>query len=195
MWDYHLAIGFLAALVGLGGYYFYYRDMFRGTTTPHSFSWLGFGFLNAITFFAQVAKGGGAGTWVTGVSTLATLGIAAFALRRGEKDITGFDWFCFIGAALGIVAWQLTKDPLSAVIIVTVTDNVAFAPTYRKGFVKPYSETLANYVASVIKYSLGLIALEAFNWTTALYPASLILSNVFFVALLMYRRERVRKSV
>ncbi|MCE9541836.1 hypothetical protein K8R03_04770 [Candidatus Kaiserbacteria bacterium] len=193
LYDYHVIVGLLAAAVGLVGYAYYYRDIFRGTTTPHPFSWLSFGFLNAITFFAQVVEGGGAGTWVTGVSTVATMGIAILALQRGKKHITGFDWFCFAGALVGIALWQMTRDPLWAVIVVTVTDTIAFAPTYRKGYLLPYSETLANYVASAAKYVLGLIALEAFNWTTALYPASLVLSNLAFIAVLYMRRKRLQR--
>src|SRR3989344_6269281 len=98
MYDYHIVLGIIAAAVGLLGYFYYYRDIFRGKTTPHLFSWLSFGLLNAITFFAQVVKGGGPGAWVTGVSTITTFGIAFLAIRYGEKHITRFDWICFGGA-------------------------------------------------------------------------------------------------
>ena len=52
---------------------------------------------------------------------------------------------------------------------------------------------MTNYVASALKYVLGLAALGSLNWTTALYPASLVVSNIGFVALLWIRRRQLRK--
>lgn len=177
-------------IVGFIGYAPYLRDMFRGTTKPHFFSWFLWGILETMGFAAQLAKGGGAGAWVTGFSALVIYVIAAKAFFIKDKNITRSDWLCFAGAIAGIIAWQVTKDPTLSVIIITVTDALAFLPTYRKGFARPYEETLFEYVASSIKQTLGVLALSTYNIGTALYPASLIATNGIFALMVWLRRMK-----
>ena len=191
MHDYKTILGIIAVVVGLVGYVPYYRDVFRGTTKPYVFSWVGFGLLLSITFFAQVVTGAGAGAWVNGVSAIGVLGIAALSFSKGEKDITHFDWICFVGGLIGIVLWRLTSNPLTAVIIVTIVDAVVFLPTYRKAYLKPNEETASLFVLSTVKYLISLFALASFTLTTALFPISLVISNAGFVILLLIRRKQL----
>ena len=190
-YDNHAVLGFVAVVIGVIGYIPYCRDILRGTTKPHPFSWLGFGILNGITFIAQVVSGGGPGTWVTAITTIATFGIAILAFIHGGKGITIFDWICFAGALVAIIFWKLTSNPLWAVVIVTTADLLAFAPTFRKGFLRPYEETISLYAMSTLKYAISLVALTVCNVTTALFPAAMVISNVGFVVLLLLRRQYI----
>ena len=192
--DHKTILGIVAALIGVVGYIPYYRDILRGTTKPHPFSWIGFALLLGITFFAQVTTNAGPGAWVTGISSLATFGIAILALVKGERDIKAFDWFCFAGGLLGIVLWRATSDPLLAVVIVTVVDAIVFAPTYRKAYLRPQEETESLFVLSVIKYLISVFALGTLNLTTALFPISLVLTNGALVILLSLRRRQLKKA-
>ena len=194
IYDIKTILGIAAAVVGFVGYIPYYRDIFRGTTKPHPFSWVGFALLLGITFVAQIVTGAGPGAWVTGISALGVAGIAVLSLSKGHRDITTFDWACFGGAILGIVLWRLTSNPLTAVVIVTVTDLLAFAPTYRKAYLRPHEETASLFVLSTAKYLISLFALTTFNLTTALFPVSLVLSNVLFVVLIFTRRRILTKG-
>lgn len=188
--DIKTIIGVIAVIVGFIGYAPYLRDTFRGTTKPHFFSWFLWGVMEGTIFFAQVQKDAGPGAWVMGFSALIIFVIAAKAFFSKDKNITSFDWWCFFGAILGIVVWQLTKDPIGAVIIITITDAVAFLPTYRKEFEIPNGETLAEYVASSIKHTLGILALTSYSIVTTLYPVSLVLTNGLFVIMVLLRRKK-----
>ena len=191
IYDYQTILGVMAVVVGIIGYVPYYRDVLRGATKPHPFSWIGFALLLGITFFAQVATGAGPGAWVNGISALGVLGIAILALAKGERDITAFDWICFGGALLGIVLWRVTDSPLAAVVIVTVTDMIAFAPTYRKAYAKPNEETASLFVLASVKYLISLFALTSLSLTTLLFPVSLIISNSALVWMLWFRRRQL----
>lgn len=190
MTDYKIALGIVAAILGFVGYAPYFRDISLGRTRPHVFSWFVWGLLTGIAFFAQIAKGGGAGAWVTGFSAVICMCIAGLALFYGEKDITKSDWLSLGGALLGIVFWQATRNPLLAVIFVTVADSIAFIPTFRKAYHKPGEETVNTFVWGSLKFVVGLAALESFNLTTALYPTSLVLANGSFVTMLIMRRRK-----
>lgn len=189
--DYHTVLGIAAIIIGLVGEALYIKDLFKGTIKPHPFSWLGWGLLDVIIFFAQVVKGGGAGSWVFGVAAVVNIGIAVFSFSRGEKRITWSDWVCFIGALTGIVLWALTDEPFSAVLVASVVNFLAFIPTYRKAYLRPTEESLNIFIFDIIKFLLSIIALEALNPTTVLFPAASAISNVLFVGMVLLRRRKL----
>ncbi|MFA7310146.1 MAG: hypothetical protein WC050_04555 [Candidatus Paceibacterota bacterium] len=189
--DYHVILGALAVLVGLMRYALYYRDIFRGKTKPHPFSWFVWGVMNVIVFVAQVTSGAGEGVWATGLVAFACLSISFIALFKGEKQITRLDWACFIAAILGVILWQITKQPLLAVIIVTITDAVAYIPTYRKSFMRPHEETASSYLLAALRSVLSIGALESFALVNWLFPASLVLTDGGFALMLWIRRRQM----
>ena len=89
--------------------------------------------------------------------------------------------------------WKLTNSPLLAVITITIIDALAFYPTFRKGYYKPNEETIITFVVSLLKFVIGLFALEAFNLTTAFFPIALIILNGLFVGMILIRRRSIMK--
>lgn len=188
--DYKTLLGITATILGFIGYFPYVRDTLRGTTRPHTFSWFVWGTMEAIAFFAQMAKGAGAGAWATGASAIIAFFIAGVAFTHKNKQIRPFDWITLSGAIIGIVLWRIAHNPLLAIISVTIADALGFIPTFRKAYHKPHEETVMEYVFSVIKWIVSLPALGAFNVTTMLYPLSLIFTNGVFVTMALIRRKR-----
>lgn len=188
--DYKIILGIIAAAVGFIGYIPYFRDIFKGKTKPHVFSWFVWCLLTGIAFFAQIAEGAGPGAWVTGFAAITCLVVAVLAIFRGEKKITLSDWLSFIGALLGLLLWRLTDNPMLAVILITITDALAFVPTIRKAYYKPYEETIAAWLSYSLKFFIGLMALESYNVTTMLYPSALAVMNGSFALMLYVRRKK-----
>ena|SRR3989344_5291221 len=183
-------VGGIAVALGLFGYVFYVRGISQGKVKPHAFSWFVWGLLTAIAFFAQITEGGGAGAWVTGVTALCSFCFALVGLGASSRVlIAKSDWIFFIGALLTIPIWYFSGNPLWSVIIITIIDAVAFAPTFRKAFLNPETENGWTYTLSGLKFVVALFALESFTWTTALYPASLVIANLIFVAMLVWRKQ------
>ena len=190
-YDYHVVLGIVAVITGLVGEALYIRDLFKGAIRPHPFSWLGWGLLDVVVFFAQAVKGGGAGSWVIGVAAVANIAIAILSLQRGEKRITWSDRACFIGALAGIILWTLTKEPFSAVLVASAVNFLAFVPTFRKAYLRPGEESLNIFVFDIVKFFLGIVALQALNPTTVLFPVASAFSNILFVAMVLLRRKQL----
>jgi hypothetical protein len=184
-----IVLAILATIIGFVGYVPYFRDIFKGKTKPHIFSWFVWGLLIGIDFVVQITRGGGAGSWVTGFSSVVCLTIAALALVRGEKEITRADWICFVVGIIGIILWFFTKNPFLTVVLIAITDAVAFIPTFRKTYKKPYEETLMSYVCTTLKWVIGVAALRSLTVTIALYPVSLVLTNSIFISMVIWRRR------
>lgn len=193
--NYKIILGVVSSVIAVLAYIPYFRDIFKGKTKPHIFSWLIWGLLGGITYAAQVVKGAGAGSLANGTTGLVCFIIFALAIKRGEKNITLTDRISFGGAILAILLWLLTDNPLSAVVLAVIIDTLAYIPTFRKAYHKPYEETLSAFFITTIGIIISLFALEAYNPTTWLYPACLVVSNSAFISMLVVRRKLRNKNI
>ncbi len=191
MIEYKLLLGSLAVVISLVSYAPYLWDIFKGKTKPHAFSWLIWTILTGVAFAIQYSENGGAGAWVTGISTLLCFVVCVVAFAQGHVKFDYLDWFLLGLAVLSFVLWRLVENPVYSIILVTLTDILGFFPTYRKAYYKPYEETVSAYVLYALKFFLSLFALETFIFTTAFYPAVLVFLNSSFVVLLLVRRKQI----
>ncbi len=187
-------LGVMAVVIGLIGYVPYFRTLFSGKTKPHAFTWLVWGTLTGIAFVGQLVGEGGAGAWVTGFTAAISFAIFVLALVKGKKDFPLADWACLGGCVMALVLWAFTDDPLYAIILITLIDALAFAPTFRKSYTKPHSEPAFTYALSGLKFLVAMFALKEVSLVTALYPASLVLANGLFVVMLLVQRNRLKQD-
>jgi hypothetical protein len=194
MFEYKVVLAGVAILLGLFSYVPYYRDIFRGKTKPHAFSWLVWASLTGIIFFAQLFDKGGAGAWVAGFTAVICFSIFILSLKKGEKNITRSDKLSLFGAGIAVFLWYLTSSPLISVILVIIIDAMGgFYPTIRKSYSKPYEETVLTYLLSGLKWVFAIIALENYTLITTLDPVFAAFTNLAFVALLLIRRKQHKK--
>ena len=188
-------LGVVATGIAFVSYVPYIRDILANKTKLHAFSWLVWGILTAISFAAQVTNNAGPGAWVMGFTAVVDLVIFTFALVKGKKNIVMIDWVVLTGAGLAMFMWYITKTPLISVVLITLTDALGFAPTFRKSFVKPWEETLSTYALSGMKFVVAIFALESFSLVTGLYPVYLVLANASFVGMLLWRRGKLKANI
>lgn len=191
--DFKILISLIAVALSLIAYVPYLKDTFTGKTTPHIYTWFIWGFVTAIAYALQVSGGAGAGSWVTLGAVIIAFVIFACGLRNGKKDITKSDTLFFILALIALLFWLLAKQPIISVILVTVIDLFGFAPTIRKSWNKPYSETLFTYQLNAFRHGLSVLALQKYSILTWLYPISWALANLIFSIILIVRRRQVKK--
>ncbi len=185
------AIGIVITFIS---YVPYFRDIFSGKTKPHAFTWLIWATLTGIAFFAQLIDGGGVGSIVLGLTALISVFIFVASLKVGRKNIESVDWYFLAGSIVAIGLWFVTDDPLLSVILVTIIDAVAFAPTFRKAWKDPGSETTITFALSAVKFVFAILGLETYTVVTVLYPLSLVLANSLFVAMLIYRKRTLGQA-
>ena len=193
MSDYHVVLGVLATLIGIVSYVPYFRDIFSGITKPHPFSWIAWGLLVGVAFVAHVVEGAGPGAWASGITAICCFAIGLLAFWNGEKEITRLDWVCFVSSLVAIALWRFVGDALTAVVIVTVADALAFVPTFRKSFAKPHEETLITYSLSIPKWIFGIAAVQVFNLTTLFFPVAIFLMTSSFVGMVLLRRRQLAR--
>ncbi len=182
-------LSIVCAIVSMSGYFW---SIYKRRTKPHVFSWLVWGIVMSVVFFAQFNQGGGAGAWVTGFSAFIQFVVAGLAVFIGEKNITRGDWLAFIGALATIPLWYATKDPLSAVLLATAIDAFAYYPTFRKSWLKPYEENWFAYVVGALQWVPAMLALGSYSVTTMIYPACITTINLSLAGMLLVRRVALK---
>jgi len=187
-------IGYTAAIVGVIYYIPYVHDVLKGGTKPHAFSWFLWSVLGWIAFAAQIIKGGGPGSWATGAATTCASIVFFFSLVKGEKMFPFFDWISLIGAILALILWRITRDPTLAVVLITTADAIAYFPTFRKTFWKPFEEHLTFYALGALTYGLALLALETYSLATWLFPTEILIMDSLFVGMGLIRRRQLRNT-
>lgn len=189
MFDIKNIYSFVAILLTLIGYIPYIKDTVKGKTTPHAFTWFTFGLATAFTFALQLSAGAGVGSFVTLVISISVFTIFILSLFKGEKNITLSDKIFFILALLALAFWVIAKQPIISAILLSTINILAFIPTIRKSWNKPFSETLSTYIVNASRYVLGLLALEHYNIITYLFPLSATIITFSFVIILITRRN------
>lgn len=184
-----LLFGVLSSVLSVIVFIPYYRDILRRKTQPHMYSWLVWGILQITGALAILKGGAGYGSWWLVVGAFFCLGIFVLSFKFGTKNVKRFDLYCLIAAVIAFAAYLFVQDPLYSVILVVIIDTVGFFPTFRKGYEEPHTETASLYVLSATTNLIGLLALQQYSLTTALYTSVLFVTNSIMSIILISRRR------
>jgi hypothetical protein len=182
-------ISVVAVLLTFLAYIPYYRDIVKGKTRPHVYSWSLWGLLTVLIVVLQIRGGAGPATWVTAAAGLLCLGVVAFSLKSGKKDITYSDTVTAVLSLMAIGFWLIADQPIVSIILVIVADALAFFPTVRKSWNEPYAETLSLYVTNTLRFCLALLAVENYTILSSLWIAAWVVMNGLFSIMLLVRRK------
>lgn len=186
-------IGGIAVFLTFAAYVPYYRDIIRGKTHPHVYSWSLWGLLTVLLVALQIKGGAGAATWVTATAGLLCIGVIVLSLKSGKKDITTSDTIVAILGLIAIGFWLIADQPVTSIILVIVADALAFIPTIRKSWHKPYTETLSLYVTNALRFFLALAAVETYTFLAASWIVFWATGNAMFAIMLIIRRKQVER--
>jgi len=189
-----LIFSILASVIVVVAYYPYVRDIFKGKTKPHIYTWL-IWFLTTITALAGLLKGGSInGATPIMISLVLVFSIVVLSLKYGTKDITIGDTVVLTLALLSIVVWWQLEQPVLAVFMATAIDLFGYIPTIRKSWNAPQEETFSFWVAMVVIYSLVFLAISEYNLLTVPYVVMCIIVDLLLVILLFYRRKVLKNK-
>jgi hypothetical protein len=181
-----------ATLLIILAYVPYVKDIAKGKTLPHIYSWLVSSFVGFIAFGLQITKHAGWGVLPTFVGSVAGTIIFLCALRGSQRaKITKADSFFFALALITTGLWLIADQLVLSVILISSIDILAFVPTYRKSWIRPDQETASSYGINAVRFSLASAAIQNFNFVTLLYPVSQALVDALFAVFLLVRRKRL----
>ncbi len=184
-------LGAIATLLTFLGYIPYYRDILRGKTRPHIYSWSLWGLLTILFVALQIKGGAGAATWATAAEGISCLGVVLLSLKNGRRDITKSDTQVALLSLVAIGFWVFADQPLISVTLVVTADLLAFIPTIRKSYYDPYSETLSLYTISTLRFVFALVAVENYTYLSSSWIITWIVGNALLSILIIVRRKQL----
>jgi hypothetical protein len=139
-----------------------------------------------VAFVAQLKGGAGPEavvTFVLGATPLVVCALAA-AKGRAESGSKGLTIGCAAITIFGIVLWQLTANPVLAVLFCIVADLFASVPTLVKAYLDPSSEYPFPYLMSAAAMVVTLLTVESWNFTIYGFPLYMLFVNaaIFSIA-------------
>lgn len=189
---FEIIISLITIVLAFVAYIPYVRDILSGKTKPHTFTWLVWALAVSISAGLQIVGGAGVGAWPTITMAVVSIIIFIVSIKKGSKEITKLDVVFFILALISLFLWIVVDQPVWSVILVVTTDILGFAPTIRKSWNAPYSETLSTYEVTAVRHGLSILALQKFNILTVLYPVAWTVANIGFSLILIMRRKVIR---
>lgn len=185
-------LGIVATILVFIGYIPYTRDIIRGKTKPHMYSWFLWSFITFIVFALQVSGGAGSGAFVTLAAALCCFVVIILGfIYKSKVEVVWIDTVFLVLAIIALGLWLIAKQPILSTILTTIIDLLAFAPTVRKSWNKPHSETLVFYYLNTFRFGLATVALQKYSIVTALYPITWAITNCLFALMLVMRRKQV----
>ncbi len=183
------ALGLVSIALAFIAYVPYTRDVLKGKTKPHVYSWFIWGLLSLLIAALQLKKGAGPGAYMTVFTGIISLFIFALGARNGKKDITSLDTTMFVLALVATAIWLFANRPLASMILLLGADVLGSIPTFRKSWHKPHEETLIFWTISPVRHAISIGALISYNAVTLLNPVTWVIINSSFVVLLITRRK------
>lgn len=181
----------LSIALSASGYVVYIRDTLQGKTKPNRVSWFLWAATPAIASIAALTAG--ADIWATLLVLSAAILpfsvlIASFFNEQSYWKLKSFDWACGAISILAIIIWQVLDSPQAAIIFAIVADMFAAAPTVRKTWIEPTSETGFAYLAEAVSVLLIVPSIPIWNIENAAFQSYILAINLV-ILLLIYRHR------
>lgn len=181
----------LSAALTVIGPITYIVSIAKGKSKPHRMTRFIVAFVLTLNFFSILAAQGNTGAVVfAGISFAQALVILLMSFWRGMGGSSPFDFACLGIAAIGIIGWKITGNPLLGVWFSILADLAAYVPAFMKTWKHPHTESPWYYAMSGIAACIGLVAyrLDA----SSIFQMYIAACCVVMIALI-YRKEIVLK--
>ncbi len=181
---------YIAVLVSLIGYFFYFKNIFLGTTKPNLVSWFLWLLGPFLGVFFQLKAGAGLSVIPVFMAGLGPLLVVVFSIFRKNAywKLNTFDIICGIFSVLALILYALTHNLAVSIIFAILSDLFAFIPTYIKGWKFPETETATVYLSGIFNNTLGLLIIKNWSFTIYSFGLYLIIANIIMVCFL-YRKK------
>lgn len=183
----------IASILGIIGFFPYFKDIFKLKTKPHIYTWLIWTITQTTAVVGIIYGGGAWGALNLVIGTIFVIAIFLLSFRYGSKNITRQDTLILFCALCAVVVWWWLDRPVLAVIMVSIIDVLGYVPSLRKTYQEPWSETLSSWLMFFASDAFALAALDRYNLLTVTYLASIALANLLMFLVCVLRRQSIRR--
>ncbi len=183
---------YLAALLSFGGTYGYIRDTLRGDTSPNRVTWGLWAIEGLLAFVVEMQQHVGLASLTTLMLGLMPFVIVLVSFKNPHSvwKIGGFDLFCGLLSAAGLLFWGFVNEPTAALISFVAADQIAALPTVRKAWIAPASESPRVFFLGFVNCTITLMTLKHFTTAGVLFPGCILVTDLVIAVLVVTKVGR-----
>ena len=95
----------------------------------------------------------------------------------GYSKYGWIEWTCLGLAVVAIISWQLTHQPVLAIVFSIIADLMAAMPTVVKAYRDPWSEHPGTWFILCLAATLAILSTTIINPANLIFPAYLLFIN------------------
>jgi hypothetical protein len=185
-------LGLLSLAIMFAAYTIYIRQTVRDKQIqPHPVSWFLFGLATSVAFLAQWVRGAGPGSWVTATTSVVCFIISGLSFFKNRWELSWSDGISATLTVSALFAFFYAKSAMYAAIFATSADVAGYFPSIKKGWQKPFNDSVSSFTLNSVKFIPAIFALESYSLATCLLPITLVFMNGGVATLLLIRRQRL----
>jgi hypothetical protein len=183
----------VAAAASLTAAMVYIRSMFKYNTKPNKVTWLMWAVAPLIATAAEVSNGVGWAALPVFMSGFCPLLIfsSSFFTKKAQWKLTKIDYLCGALSALALLLWYVTENPNVAIIFAISSDALAAAPTIKKAWGNPETESIWPYLIGIFSPLTSFAAASIWSFGEVAFPAYLVVINVLVVLAIYNKKLRL----
>ena len=181
---------FIGVAISIIGYYFYFKNIFKGTTKPNLVSWFLWMLGPFVGTFLQIKAGANLSVlpvFIAGFGPLLVIVVSLFN-KKAYWKITFFDIICGLFSVLALVIYALTHRFDISIFFAILSDFLASVPTLVKSWKFPETETASVYFMGIFSNILGLLVIRIWTFPIYSFGIYLVLMNIA-MAFFIYRKR------
>ena len=172
----HLTLELLVLAFGTASYAVGARDVLVRGYAPNVFSRVVWLLLAVISAAGVVASGSGSGAvLLAGVFLLGNAVICGLSLVRGTRGVGRLEHVCLAILVLSAVVWVLFDAPVLSLVLSLLAHLVGGAPTYRRAWQQPGSESAGFWSLFFLASVCSLLATLGGPVQTLVFPLYFVL--------------------
>ncbi|HEX6462581.1 MAG TPA: hypothetical protein VFZ58_04955 [Candidatus Saccharimonadales bacterium] len=176
-------VAYLATLLIIWGTVGYIWDIRHGRVAPNLVTWFLWSLAPLITLGAQLKAGVGAEAALAATAGLCPSAVLIAGLRQGTFRPQRFDWWCGGVSLLALLLWLVTGSGLVGVGLSIIADGFGAAPTLRKSWRDPTSES--PHFFALFALSAFITLLTVTQWTMVHVAFTLYIFMLYAVLFLL----------
>lgn len=144
-------------------------------------------FVLTLNFVSVLAANGNTGAKIyAGIVFAQGIIIFVLSMWRGMGGASIFDFVCLVIAAIGVVGWKVTGNPIIGIWFAALADLAAYLPAFVKTWKHPHTESPWYYAIGGLAAFLSLIAYKID--VSSIFQIWIIMCCVIMVVLI-YRKS------
>ena len=153
-----MTLGKLSLIISIAGAIPYCLQIIRADVRPERMTWFIWSIILVLATWGYHALGSRDSMWFLVGDLAATSAIFFLSLWRGVGGYRKLDLICLGLAAVGLLIWQISSNPLFIMFGALLADGIALIPTVLKALRDPTSESITTFAATTVAAILGILA-------------------------------------